>query len=189
MHPLCYFVVDITEILERGGAPRHAFLRYCVLSMNMEPMFVFLAQEYRLRPGHAAALALFDVFCARQASARLRAYELLPPRELLVEAAIAGIRAQWTQMQSPEPPDEASAIRLATPSRNLFDAIVRGVLQDANGPLARVSSTYDPALTPEENLPGGKMSEGQRHFVENVWHPIVKPRLVAAGFWQIATVA
>ena len=71
---------------------------------------------------------------------------------------------------------------VATPSRNLFDAIVRGVLQDAQGRLARMSSTYDPALTPEENLPGGKMSEGQRQFVENVWHPILKPQLVARGF-------
>jgi len=186
---LCYLVVDIPEILEQGGAQRLAFLRYCVLSFSMEPMFVFLVEEFRLRPGHAAALALFDVFCARQAPARLPADEWLPPRELLVEAKIARIRAQWTQMQLPEPPDEESAIAVATPSRDLFDAIVHGVKQDAQGRLARLSSTYDPALTPEENLPGGKMTAGQRQFVENVWHPILKPRLVRAGFWRIVTVA
>ena len=182
-------MVDITSILAKGGAQRLAFLRYCVLSFSVEPLFVFLAQEYRLRPSHAAALALFDVFCARQAPARLPAEEWLPPRALLVEAEITRIRAQWNQMQSPEPPDEESATPVATPSRNLFDAIVRGVQQDAQGRLARVSSTYDPARTPEENLPGGKLTQGQRGFVENVWHPILKPRLAAAGFWQIATVA
>lgn len=186
---LCCFMVDIPEILAKGGAQRLAFLRYCVLSMSMEPVFVFLAGEYRLRPGHAAALALFDVFCAGQAAARLPAYELLPPRELLVEAAIVRIRTQWTQMQSPQPPDEESAIPNTTSPRNLFDAIVRGVWQDAQGRLALMSSTYDPVLTPEENLPGGKLTAGQRHFVEKVWHPVVRPRLVGVGFWQIATVA
>ena len=182
-------MVDIPEILTKGGAQRLAFLRYCVLSFNVEPLFVFLVQEYRLRSSHAAALALFDVFCARHAPARLRADELLPPRELRVEAEVARIRAQWDQMQLPEPPDEESAIPVATPARDLFDAIVHGVLQDAKGRLARVSSTYDPARTPEENLPGGKMTEGQRQFVDSVWHPLLKPRLVAGGFWRIATVA
>jgi hypothetical protein len=182
-------VIDIGEILARGGAPRIAFLRYCVLSISMEPVFVFLAQEFRLRPGHAAALALFDVFCARQAPARLPASEFLPPRELLLEAAIAGIRAQWMQMQSPVPPDEDAALAVATPARTLFDAVSSGVRTDAHGRLAELSATYDPLLTPEENLPGRKINAGQRHFVERVWQPIVKPQLGRAGFWQIATVA
>jgi hypothetical protein len=181
--------VDIPQILARGGAPRLAFLRYCVLSATLEPMFVFLAREYRLRPCHAAALALFDVFCARQAPARLAAYELLPPRELRLEAAIAHIRAQWTQMQSPASGDDEVTLAVATPAAHLFDALTAGVEQDATGRLARLRSTYDPRLTPEQNLPGGRMTAGQWHFVERVWHPILKPRLVGAGFWRIATVA
>ena len=182
-------MIDIPETLTRGGAQRIAFLRYCVLSVSMEPVFVFLVQEYRLRPGHAAALALFDVFCARHAPARLRAHELLPPRELRVEAAVARIREQWTQMHLPEPPDEDSAISITTPLRNLFDAIVRGVQQDASGRLARLASNYDPLLTPEENLPGGKLTAGQRYFVEKVWQPVVKPGLAAGGFRAIANIA
>jgi len=63
------------------------------------------------------------------------------------------------------------------------------VQQDAQRRLTRISSTYDPTLTPEENLQGGRLNAGQRQFVENVWHPILKPRLVRAGFWRIATVA
>lgn len=182
-------MIDIADILAIGGAQRIALLRYCVLSVSMEPMFLFLAREFRLRPDHATALALFDAFCARQAPARLPAYELLPPRELRVEAAILGVRAQWTQMQAPEPPEEDCAIAVSTPPRNLFDVIVNGVRQDAQGRLASLSAGYDPARTPEENLPGGKINAGQRHFVEKVWQPIVKPQLVRAGFWQIATIA
>ncbi len=181
--------VNTAEILSRGGAPRIAFLRYCVLATRVEPLFVFLVQTYRLRPGHAAALALFDGFCARQAPARLGAIALLPPAELRLESAIAPVRAQWSQMQSPLAPDEDAAIAIATPPRHLFDAIVSGLTQDAQGPLARVCAAYDPRLTPEENLPGGKMTAGQRHFVEKVWNPVVKPRLVGAGFWQIADLA
>ena len=201
-------MTDIFDILERGGPQRIAFLRYCVLSVSMEPMFVFLVQEYRYRSSHAAALALFDLFCARQAPARLAADDLLPPRELLVEAAIGRIRAEWMQMYGPKPPGEISyapqppgenpqaretpgadsTAVFATPARELFDAIVRGLRQDAHGGLARIGSTYDPLLTPEENLPGGKLNAGQRYFVEGIWQPIVKPRLVAAGFWRIATI-
>jgi hypothetical protein len=51
-----------------------------------------------------------------------------------------------------------------------------------------VSATFDPQLTSEENLPGGKMTAGQRQFVEHVWQRIVKPRLTAGGFWQIETI-
>lgn len=182
-------MVDLWKILDRGGAERLALLRYCVLSVTMEPLFVYLVQEYRYRPAHAAALALFDVFCAQQAPARLRAYELLPPRALRVQAAIAAVRAQWAQMQLAESPPEDTAVRIATPARTLFDEIERGVQQDASGRLARLRRAYDPQRTPEENLPGGKLNEGQRQFVERVWQPVVKPRLVAAGFWRVETVA
>jgi hypothetical protein len=37
-----------------------------------------------------------------------------------------------------------------------------------------------------ENLPGGRLSAGQRAFVETVWRPRVRPQLVAAGFWRAA---
>jgi hypothetical protein len=92
-------------------------------------------------------------------------------------------------MQAPEPPDEDSAVSIAVPLRNVFDAIARGVQQDGSGRLARLASTYDPLLTPEQNLPGGKLTAGQRYFVENVWQPLVKPRLAAGGFWPIANIA
>ena len=182
-------MTDLWKILERGGAERVALLRYCVLSVSMEPLFVFLVREYRHRPGHAAALALFDLFCAQQAPARLRAYELLPPRELRLQAAIAVVRAQCEQLHSTETPSEEVALPIAIPSRALFDSVERGVLQDASGRIAHLRRAYHPDRAPEQNLPGGRMSEGQRHFVDRVWQPVIKPRLVAAGFWRVATVA
>src|SRR5437867_2774371 len=80
--------MHLTEILAKGGEQRVALLRYCVMSITMEPVFVFLAQEYRLRPTHAAALALYDVFCARDALARIGVMEALPPRNLQLQAAV-----------------------------------------------------------------------------------------------------
>ena len=48
---------------------------------------------------------------------------------------------------------------------------------------------YDPARTPMQTLPNGKMNAGQRQFVEQIWQQVLRPHLVAAGFWRIATVA
>jgi hypothetical protein len=179
-------MVDIEDLLNRGGAGRIALLRYCVMSIRMEPIVVFLAQEYRYRPSHAGALALFDLFCDEHAPARLEAYELLPPRQLGLRAALARVRAQWNQMKSPAPEDEEELIAVTTPARDLFDAVVRGLRGDAR--LTALRTSYDPQLTAQENLPGGKMTAGQRQFVEGAWNPVVKPRLTAAGFWQMSTI-
>ncbi len=181
-------VYDIEQVLRSGGEQRIALLRYCVMSYNMEAVLLFLAREYRLRPTHAAALALFDAFCAPQAPARIRALELLPPRDLRLASAIEPLRRQTVQMQRAGPPDEENAVGITAPHRHLFDFMVEALLNDPGGHLAKLGVDFDPALTPQENLPGGRLNEAQRHFVENVWRPIVKPHLVAAGFWQIADI-
>jgi hypothetical protein len=183
-------MIDVADMLARGGRGRIDLLRYCVMSIAMEPVFLFLAGEYRLRPTHTGALALYDVFCEPRSAARLSTHDLLPPRELALAAEIALLRERWTAMQAP-PADENDAPRTvpAGPGRSLFDALVRGVRADANGKLAALSAAYDPRLSPAENLPGGKMNASQRSFVDNVWQPYAKPRLAGAGFWQIATVS
>jgi hypothetical protein len=33
------------------------------------------------------------------------------------------------------------------------------------------------------------MTSAQRHFVDCVWQPVIRPRLAAAGFWRILTIA
>lgn len=182
-------MIDVERTLAAGGAERIALLRYCVISITPAPIFMFLAQQYRLRPTHAGALALYDVFCEPQAPARLPDYELLPPRQLALLVAMAPIRAQWTQMQSPAEPDPETDIAIATPARHIFDTLVAGLRADASGRCASLAATFDPQLTADENLPGGRMSAAQRQFVDRVWVPIAKPRLVGAGFWQIANLA
>jgi hypothetical protein len=182
------FEADLAEILTKGGERRVALLRYCVMSVTMEPVFVFLTQEYRLRPTHAAALALYDVFCAPDALARIGVVEALPPRNLQLQATAESIRQQWTQLQSPLEADERSAVAITVPHRNLFDRVVEAVRNDPAGRFAAAASLYDPRLGPVQNLPGGKMNAGQRHFVESVWRPLARPRLAAAGFWQIANI-
>jgi hypothetical protein len=186
-------VIDVDDTLARGGVERLEFLRYCVMSITMEPLFVFLSGEYRLRPTHAAAVALFDMFCAADAPARLAAYELLPPRELALSSEVIRVRAQWTAMQAPrtepesEEPEEVRSVA-PWPSRALFDSLVKGVRADSHRRLAAASESYDPRLTPQENLPGGQLSASQRQFVDRIWTPIVRPRLAGAGFWQVATI-
>jgi hypothetical protein len=180
--------VDITEILTKGGERRIALLRYCVMSVAMEPVFVFLTQEYRLRPTHVAALALYDVFCSREALAKISALAALPPRNLQLQATVESIRAQWAQLQSPPQTDERSDPAITTPHRNLFDRVAEAVVNDPTGHFAAVASRYDRRLAPLQNLPGGKMNPAQRYFVDRVWRPLARPRLVAAGFWQIANI-
>lgn len=181
-------LVDIAEILTRGGAPRIALLRYCVMSVTMEPVFVFLTDEYRLRPTHAAALALYDLFCAPDAPARIKAWEALPPRNLALAVPIRSIRQQWDYLQSTREPQEEASISITAPYRNLFDFIARSVQNNAEGAFVRIELEFDLGLSPQENLPGGKMNAGQRHFVEKIWRPVVRPRLVAAGFWHMGNI-
>src|SRR5712672_724135 len=80
--------VDIGRILTEGDKQRIALLRFCVMSVQMEPVFGFLVQEYRLRPACDAALALYDIFCAADAPARIHAPGVLAPMDLRVPAMI-----------------------------------------------------------------------------------------------------
>jgi len=158
------------------------------MSITPEPVLLFLVKEYRLRPTHPSAMALYDVFCALGAAARLRTPAVLPPRDLRLSAAIGSIRSQWTELHSPQQQEEGVRISTSVPHRDLFDSLAAALLQDPDGPLARVARQYDPDRTPHQNLPGGKMNAVQKHFVEKVWRPLARPTLVAAGFWQIANI-
>jgi hypothetical protein len=181
-------MADVAEILARGGEGRVALLRYCVMSITPEPVFLFLVGEYRLRPTHRAALALYDVFCAPGAMVRVRAPSALPPRDLHLPAAISTIRRQWAEVQSVGQQEDSGRASSTVPHRDLFDRLATALQQDLAGGLARVARQYDPDRAPHQNLPGGKMNAAQQHFVERVWRPVARPELVAAGFWQIANI-
>jgi hypothetical protein len=178
--------IPIETLLERGGEHCIALLRYCVISVTMEPLFVYLAKDYSARPSHPGALALYDVFCAPQTPARIDARSALPPCNLRLTSIIDAIRMQWQQLQ--EPVRVENRVPVTAPFRNLFDPVVETLVKDPRGRIARLRRRYDPSRSPLDNLPGGAMTPGQRAFVERVWKPVARPRLVAAGFWRIETI-
>lgn len=140
----------------------------------MEPIFSYLAQDYRNHPTAAKARALYQNFCAAGAPARLRGCKALPPHNLRIERMMAPLLA------AEEPP---------LPDPRLFDFIVADLARpDDDGPLTTLARTFDPARSAYENLPDGKMTAGQRSFVEKVWRPLVRPALVEVGFWRIGSI-
>jgi hypothetical protein len=207
--------VNVNEIFKRGGRGLIDFLEYCVLTVNKDLVFVYLVHEYQLRPTAIGATGLFDMFCAANAPAKISVVSLLPPKDRRLEMAIEIYRARPSAegpnhapaensiasehgtsendaLSPPEalPDDAAPASRhVPLPPRYLFDPIVQRITTDASASITAIEQNYDPTLTPHENLPDGRLNAGQRAFVEYTWLPIVRPHLVAAGFWRIATVA
>jgi hypothetical protein len=185
--------VDLNAVLLRGGTTLLDLLQFCVLSVQPAPLFVFLVQEYRQTPRAASALALYDAFCAPAAPARVEADIVLAPRDLRLHQAIEAVRRQVAWAAAPLPPvaegEQPPPRRFVPiPPAHLFDPVVSHLRDLEDGPLARVSRDYNPDRAPLENLPGGKMNASQRFFVDNIWRPRLRPQLVAAGFWRIATV-
>jgi len=186
--------VNLQDVYRRGGRQLVDLLEYCVISLQMDPVFVFLVDEYRMQPTRERAMALYDMFCAPDAPAKVSMHEALPPRNLGLQQAVETIREQHRQLQSADSDDEADdetdrRSRFTVPMKNLFDAVVRQLETAPGNMLVTVGREYDPGLTPHQNLPGGRMTAGQRAFVEKIWEPVVRPQLVSAGFWRIANVA
>jgi hypothetical protein len=181
------FVVD--EALSRGGAARVALFQYCVRSVTPEPLFLFASGEYRLRPSHAGALAIYDVFCAVSAPARIRIPEALPPLDLALVFAVDAVRRQLESARNSADADGGgSATGALPPLGGLFAPLAARLRNRAESPLTDLSRRYDPARTPDENLEGGRMNVSQRYFRDKVWTPAIRPRLVAAGFWQFGAI-
>lgn len=164
--------IDFDEVTARGGKDLIDVLNYCARSVQMDPVFAFLAGEYRMSPTVSKAIALYDVFIAPTAPARIEAPDLLPPRDLSLAALIEKLRV-------PSPPP---------PAKHIFDALDDCVRKNRRGAIARIKRRYNLKRTPTENLPGGKMTAGQRRFLENVWQPRVRSALVRAGFRRIANI-
>jgi hypothetical protein len=177
--------IDLDEQLKVGGKARVELLLYSVLSVQLEPLFLCLVQDYQVRPTADRAGVLFDVFLAASAPARVRAEAVLPPRDPRLEAALRPWRDRQAAAPEPTLPGERRLVLL--PPRDLFDGISAYLRKQADGPLQQIARTYDPERTPHENLPGGKLSAGGRHFLDNVWKPRVRPMLVAAGFGRVSS--
>jgi hypothetical protein len=190
--------IDVDLEFTRGGRTALDFLSYCVMAYRLEPLFDYLVRDYRTRPTGAGAVTLFDMFCAPAGPARLRAGEPhLPPRELRLVQDLDRVRGL---LHAPVPLEDSDAsgspARATAPGshapvhvpapRHLFDGLVERLRGGERDLVALPGLDFDPTLTPARNLPGGRMSEGQRAWVEKVWVPGVRPRLVAAGFWRVA---
>ncbi|QEG01404.1 hypothetical protein Mal15_54800 [Stieleria maiorica] len=191
---------------QQGGRELIELLTHCVLSFNTDVLFLYLTREYQFRPQAVSAVALYDVFCAPQAPARISDTSLIPPGDLRLDQTIAELRRalqiatgdhnasdQATTEHGVDDacPDRDHVMPLAPaiplPPHFLFDPIAAR-LSAENPKLSALESYYDPKLTPHENLPGGKLSVGGRAFVDHVWTPRIRPYLVASGFWRLATV-
>ena len=204
--------VNVGEVFARGGKGLIDLLEFCVISVRMDPVFVFLAGEFRTHPTARGAVALYELFCTRDAPARVSALRALPPYDLRLPAAVRPLAESLERARAaPEteafaraeteggvesgeeasggvaPPEELPPALF--PAKYMFDEVVRQLEAGRRGQLREVGELYDPSLTPHENLPGRRMTPGQRAFVDRVWVPRVRPRLVAAGFRRVADIA
>lgn len=173
---------DHTTIFAQGGQPLVRFLELCVLSIETDPLFLFLAREYRTQPTRQRAIALYDLFLAAEAPARVSTAETRPPRNLTLLQAVETIRRQAAAGGA----SEAATVPMTAPARYLFDGVAAQLADSAGGAIAALVERFDPELAAAENLEGGRMTPAQQRWVKEVWQAIVRPRLVAAGFWRVA---
>ncbi|HEY5315760.1 MAG TPA: hypothetical protein VIK18_24740 [Pirellulales bacterium] len=168
--------LNLDNVMDRGGRRLIDLLDYCVRSAQMDPVFLFLVREYRAAATTPKAVALYESFCQPQALARLSVHEALPPYNLLIDADMRRL------ITSPAP------ARPTLAPREMLDAIAAQVAAKSSA-IRRIRRDYRVRRSPTENLPDGRMNEAQRHFVDRVWEPLVRPRLTSAGFWRMATIA
>lgn len=190
------FSVNLT--FDRGGRELIDLLEFSVLSVRTDILFLYCLGEYRRRPQAIGAVAIHDIFCRQHAPARISAEFLLPPKDVRIEHQVSRYRSQPI-IDSGKDDQAGSTNRLEiddtlvpsppVPPGYLFDSIATQLNSVPNGQVAETESTYDPSLEPYENLADQKLSIGARAFVNNIWLPIVRPQLVSAGFWRLATVA
>lgn len=174
-------MIDADETFAKGGKELIQLLEFCISSVQLEGLFVVLAGDYRIAPTPAKLLALYDEFCAPRAPARLKVKGV---GDLRFAAAVEKVRAAVNAAKTPPPEGEPPPPPVFA-ERSIFDGLI-AELKAPEGPVRKVAAGFDPAKSVSENLPGGRMSAGQRAFKEQVWQRGVRPRLVAAGFHRAA---
>ncbi|MCS7465283.1 hypothetical protein NZK35_01185 [Stieleria sp. ICT_E10.1] len=192
-------------IMQRGGRELIELLTHCVFSFNTDVLFLYCVGEYQLRPQAVSAIAIYDVFCAPTAPARISDLSLIPPKDVRIEQTITQLRhafqgATCDPRQSDGVADDENAAAgqdesnppdrpaVPLPPRYLFDSIASSLSVSEQAKIATLEDYYDPKRTPQENLPGGELTDVQRAFVDHVWTPRIRPYLVSSGFWRVSTV-
>lgn len=179
---------DLMAIFARGGSLAIALMQYCVRSRNFDPLFAMLVREFKMRPTVAAALAIYDSFCATDAQAAISLRDSVVGNDLRQQ--IEHLRQQSIKAQSQVELDaDGNAVRspIVAPSNFIFDGVVRALQSNPNSGFQHAAYHYHPERSAQQNLPGG-MTMAQRNFLSRVWIPILRPRLVAAGFWRMSTI-
>ncbi len=158
------------------------YLEFCVSTGAMEPLFVRLVEEYRAAPTTSKAVALYDIFCAPCAPAKVDADPLLPPHDMRIQKAMRPIKLNWTRMQAAFVFGPLTHVYGKPPSRSLFDAIARYLT--CSDSFKRMRQKY------QAWAKGKKERDGfQEHFVQRLWAPIIGPHLLAAGFSDLPALA
>lgn len=167
--------------LERGGKSQIDLLGFCVNRRRVDVLFYFLVREYRLFPTWLAAWVLYEEFCLENSAARLSV--VTTDRDLPVSFvnSIAVIQ-QNLEAYFELPEDERVPLnRLPRPDRSLFDFWIERMKRHPAAPL-------DAAMRDYEARDAATSGAMDAHFLNEIWRPRVRPRLVAAGFWRIATI-
>jgi hypothetical protein len=170
--------MDILETLDRRSKGTLDFLDYCVRSTQLDPLFVFLVQEYRVNPTIAKAVALFHTFCAPAAPAKVSVEADFEQ----MQRTMRPITVSWTRMQAALVFGPGQGAPPMPPPTWLFDGLAEKIMRA--GIVGKLKSAYQARIDPSEE--GNRV---QQHFVEKIWQPIIRPHLVAAGFWRIAELA
>ena len=157
-----------------------SFIEFCVSAGEMEPLFVRLVDEYRAEPTISKAVALYDIFCAPCAPAKVKADPLLPPHDLRIAKAMRPIRLNWTRMQAAFVFGPTTRISARPPARSLFDAIARYLAESDR--FRGIKRRY----TAWSRERASTANDFQEHFMRRIWEPIISPHLLAAGFSELA---
>ena len=166
----------------RANREMDQFLEFCVSTGEMEAVFLHLVEEYRAAPAISKAVALYDIFCAPCAPAKVRADAVLPPNDMRIQNAMRPIKLNWTRMQAAFVFGPTTHISNTPPPRSLFDALARHIAK--SGDFQNIKARYRAWLS-DGNSDDTPSNEVQRHFLERIWQPIIRPHLVAAGFFEL----
>src|SRR5688572_27769073 len=117
--------MQVLETLDRRGKATLDFLDYCVRSMQLDPLFVVLVEEYRANPTIPKAVALFHTFCAPGALAKVS----VNPDEGHVQAAMRPISVSWTRMQAALVFGPGNGAPPMPPPMGLFDRVAEAIIR------------------------------------------------------------
>lgn len=162
------------------------FLEFCIRAGGMEPLFIRLVGEYREAPTICKAVALYDIFCAPCAPAKVNADPLLPPFDMRIQKAMRPIKLNWTRLQAAFVFGPSTHICSKAPSRSLFDGIVDYL---ANSETVRDLKRRYREVVAEGEGRFAPIDHFQQHFLERIWNPIISPHLLAAGFSELPGLA